>query len=132
MDCRGLRKGDAYGWLLKLSKLNSNPIVIINNITQVPDGDRNIYDDPEYIRNILLRSWKNEQINVGDAHIDRKNITVIITSPNENSEILHKECVLNTYKWLGYFDVWVENMKTVAEKYATSEFEKLKHILHHH
>lgn len=92
IDCRTLRKGDAYGWLSQVAEANDNPILIVENITQIPDGDHAIYDDPIYVSNLLLRSWKNEQIYVGDIHIDRNRLTMILTCPPQDADILQKEC----------------------------------------
>ena len=65
IDCRTLCKGDAYGWLSNIANATeqvADPIIIIENITQVPDGNHATHDDPMYVTNLLLRSWKNEQI----------------------------------------------------------------------
>ena len=104
IDCRTLRKGDAYGFLSKLANANKNPIVIIENVTQIPNGNPAIYDDPNYVSNILLRSWKNDDIYVGDLHIDRREITVILTCPPEDAGILQWECGLCSYSWIGDFE----------------------------
>lgn len=57
---------DAVGSMYKLSLLTKEPkpIVIIENIADIPDGDRNIYDDPEHVENVLLHSWKNDTIHL--------------------------------------------------------------------
>ena len=36
----------------------------LKNIDAIPDGDRNLYDDPEYVKNILLNSWEGETVSV--------------------------------------------------------------------
>ena len=63
-DASRFRKGDTIGTMYALSKLpkESNPIIIFENIADIPDGDRNIYDDPVLVENILLHSWKNDTI----------------------------------------------------------------------
>jgi hypothetical protein len=71
IDCRTLRKGDAYGWLSGIANASIDPIVIIENVTQKPDGDRSIYDDPNYVANLLLRSWKNHR---SDCRPHRRNM----------------------------------------------------------
>lgn len=116
LDCRGLRKGDAYGWLMALSQQENNPIVIISNVSEIPDGDRNIYDDPVYVRKILLSSWKNEHIDIGDVHIDRNNMTVILTASNEGRDMLQKECGLNSYAWIGDYDERLKTWENIAKK----------------
>ena len=47
-DVKSFRKYDAIGSMYKLSKYpkENKPIVIIQNITDIPDGDRSVYDDP--------------------------------------------------------------------------------------
>ena len=116
IDCRTLRKGDAYGWLSGVANASIDPIVIIENVTQIPDGDRAIYDDPNYVANILLRSWKNDDINFGDLHIDRRKFTVILTSPPEDADILQRECGLCSYSWIGDFDEYVKDIQLIAKK----------------
>ena len=60
LDCRHLHKGDAIGWLEKVASLpkSPKPILVIENITEVPEEDTN-HDDPQYVRNLLMHSWKN-------------------------------------------------------------------------
>ena len=103
IDCRGLRRGDTYGWLSAIAKESIAPIVVTEYVTQIPDGDRTIYDDPNYVANLLLRSWKNDDIYVGDLHIDRRKFTVILTCPPEDIDILQRECGLCSYSWIGDF-----------------------------
>lgn len=127
LDCRGLRKGDAYGWLQKLqlqteASRRNDPIVIINNITQIPDGDRNFYDDPVYVTNLLLRSWKNPDIYAGDIHIDRRNMTIILTASPQGKDILLKECKLNSYSWIGDFNEWEKESYKLAEKIVNDKW----------
>ena len=110
IDCRTLRKGDAYGWLSGIANASIDPIVIIENVTQIPDGDRSIYDDPNYVANLLLRSWKNDDIYVDDLHIDRRKFTVILTCPPEDIDILQRECGLCSYSWIGDFEEYIENL----------------------
>ena len=110
IDCRTLRKGDAYGWLSGIANASIDPIVIIENVTQIPDGNRAIYDDPNYVANLLLRSWKNDDIYFGDFHIDRRKFSVILTCPPEDADTLQKECGLCSYSWIGDFDEYIENL----------------------
>lgn len=65
-DAKTFKKYDAIGSMYQLSKLpkEAKPIVIIENIADIPDGDRNIYDDPEHVENVLLHSWKNDTIHL--------------------------------------------------------------------
>lgn len=127
LDCHKLCKGDAYGWLqwlqchMEQSRRN-NPIVIINNVTQVPDGDRNFYDDPVYVTNLLLRSWKNEDIYAGDIHIDCRNMTIILTAPPQDKDFLLKECGWNSYYWIGDFNEWEKETYELAEKIVNDKW----------
>lgn len=115
IDCRALHKGDAYGWLSTVEKAGTdNPILVIENVTQIPDGDRTIYDDPMYVTNLLLRSWKNEDIFAGDLHIDRRQFTIILTSPPQDAGILQRECGLCSYGWLGDFDEYLKECQRIA------------------
>ena len=38
-DCRGLKKGDALGWIRDISKDDKDAIVVFENVTQIPEGD---------------------------------------------------------------------------------------------
>ena len=125
LDCRKLSKGLAYKWLQKIQEKVSkkdNPIVIINNVTQIPDGDRNFYDDPVYVTNLLLRSWKNPDIYAGDIHIDRRNMTIILTASPQGKDILLKECKLNSYSWIGDFNEWEKESYKLAEKIVNDKW----------
>ena len=122
IDCRGLRRGDTYGWLSAIAKESIAPIVVIEYVTQIPDGDRTIYDDPNYVANLLLRSWKNDDIYVDDLHIDRRKFTVILTCPPEDIDILQRECGLCSYSWIGDF----EERHTTNSKENSNRIIKLK------
>ena len=37
---------------------------MLENIDAIPDGDRSIYDDPGYVKDILLNSWEGKTITV--------------------------------------------------------------------
>ena len=63
-DAKTFKKYDAVGSMYILSQRKDKPIVIIENIAEIPDGDRNIYDDPVLVENILLHSWKNDTIHL--------------------------------------------------------------------
>lgn len=117
IDCRKLCKGDAYGWLSKVSEdEGENPIVVIEYVTQIPDGDPTIYDDPNYVSNLLLRSWKNEDIFAGDLHMDRRKFTVILTCPTEDEDILQRECGLCSYSWKGDFEKYLEDIHQMTDE----------------
>ena len=84
LDCSKLRKGDAVGFMHSLSTLlvDPKPIVVIENITEIPQEDTN-HDDPAYVENILLHSWKDDVINLtcpkrGSFTLRKDNFTVLI------------------------------------------------------
>ena len=120
IDCRTLRKGDAYGWLSAVSKASKNPILVIEHLTEIPDGDRSIYDDPAYVTNLLLRSWKNEDIYAGDLEIDRRQFTVILACRDIDAQEFERECALCSYGWCGDFDSYLEEWKNIATKHVAS------------
>lgn len=123
IDCRNVCKGDAYGFLSKVAEDKTNPIVVIENVTQIP-GEDAVHDNPDYVANLLLHSWKNEDIIVGDIHINRREITVILTCPVEEEEVLKKVCALNSYAWCGDFDEWKNIRKNMASSWAEKEYEE--------
>jgi len=68
--------------------------VIIENITEIPDGDRSIYDDPDLVENVLLHSWKNDVIHLthpqyGPFQLNREDYTVIFPVNPGWQEKLH-------------------------------------------
>lgn len=115
IDCSKVCKGDTYDWLSKIAEVEDGAIVVVENVTRVPNGNSNIYDDPNYVTNLLLRSWKNEQIYAGDIVIDRRKLTVILTCPPEDADILERECGLCSYGWVGDFDEYMKELNEVAE-----------------
>ena len=128
LDCRSLHKGDAYGWLKAISEgmkdgFLNKPILVIENVDQIPDGDRSVYDDPQYIENILVRSWKNELINIGDFYLDRRNISVILTCSPDNQTRLGNACRVCSYAWCGEFEEWLEEETEIATEMVEKEFE---------
>ena len=119
IDCRTLRKGDAYGWLSAVSKASKDSILVIEHLTEIPDGDRTIYDDPTYVTNLLLRSWKNEDIYAGDLQIDRRQFTVILACRDIDAQEFARECALCSYEWCGDFDSYLEEWKKIATENVT-------------
>ena len=89
-------KKDAIGSLHALSVRPNNPkpIVIIEEITEIPAED-NIHDNPQYVENLLLHSWKNES-NVYDdpqfGHFElcTEDYTVVIVFDSSKSEEFFK------------------------------------------
>lgn len=121
LDCRSLHKGDAYGWLKAISKgmkdgFLNKPILVIENVDQIPDGDCSVYDDPQYIENILVRSWKNELINIGDFYLNRREMTIILTCSPNNQTMLGNACRECSYNWGGEFEEWLTKSTEAASK----------------
>ena len=108
-DCRGLKKGDALGWIRDFSKEDKDAIIVIENVTQIPEGDPALYDPKQYVENILVRSWKNNDIYIDDYHIDRRNLTVILTCPPEDEEQLRAICSICSYAWVGDIEKKIES-----------------------
>ena len=100
-DCRELKKGDALGWIRDFSKEDKDAIIVFENVTRIPEGDPALYDPKQYVENILVRSWKNNDIDIDDCHIDRRNLTVILTCPPEDEEQLRAICSMCSYAWVG-------------------------------
>lgn len=101
LDCRGLKKGDALRWMKTLSQDDDNHIVVVENVTQIPEGDPSTYDSKQYVENLLIRSWKNDDIYFNDSHVNRRNLTIILTCPPEDEEKLKAECSAFSYAWVG-------------------------------
>ena len=85
LDCKGLREGDTIGFLYRLSKCISDHekpmIVLISNITDIPSAAN--CDDPTYVENLLLHSWKEETVHhthpkFGSFEIHPRDFTIII------------------------------------------------------
>ena len=89
IDCKTLCKNDAIGFLESLSKESEEdrPIVLIENITEIPDED-SVHDNPEYVKNVLIHSWKNPMndfynpISKNHFYIKPENFIVLLTAPS--------------------------------------------------
>lgn len=113
LDCKGLKKGDAYGWMASLAKAvekTPNMIVIIENLAEIPSGP--LCDDPQYVENLLGHSWKNDKIFFGEYCIDRSksNLSVILTATPEQKEFLGQRFRTDDYSWCEDFDVELEKI----------------------
>ena len=108
-DCRELKKGDALGWIRDISKDDKDVIVVLENVTQIPEGDPALYDPKQYVENILVRSWKNNDIYIDYYHIDRRNLTVILTCPPKDEEQLRAICSMCSYAWVGDIEEKIES-----------------------
>jgi hypothetical protein len=108
-DCRELKKGDALGWIRDISiDDDRDAIIVIENVTRIPEGDSALYDPKQYVENILVRSWKNDDVYIDDYHIDRRNLTVILTCPPEDEGQLRAICSMCSYAWVGDVEKRIE------------------------
>lgn len=96
LDTKTFKKYDAVGSMYALSKLpkEPKPIVIIENIADIPDGDRKIYDDPVLVETILLHSWKDDTIYLthpqdGPFQLNKWDYTVIFPVKPGDLQKLH-------------------------------------------
>ena len=113
LDCRGLKKGDAQGWMARVAKAveeTPNMIVIIENLAEIPSGP--LCDDPQYVENLLGHSWKNDMIFFGEYCIDRykSNLSVILTATPEQKEFLGQRFRADGYSWCEDFDVELDKI----------------------
>lgn len=83
LDCKTLRKYDAIGWLEAVSKLpkSPTPILVIENITEIPEEDA-VHDNPKYVENLLVHSWKNE-INYFTDNRPNQNLKQFTLKPHD-------------------------------------------------
>ena len=84
IDCSKLCKRDAIGELYRISKadVSKRPIVIITNITDIPQEDA-VQDASKYVENLLLHGWKEEvryfsNTIHGDFTIETRKYTILI------------------------------------------------------
>ena len=95
LDAKTFKKNDADGSMYQLSKVpkEPKPIVIIENIADIPDGDRNVYDDPTHVEDTLLHSWKDDTIHLtfnGESfQMNKFDYTVIFPVKPGDIEKLH-------------------------------------------
>lgn len=137
LDCRTLKKWDAIGFLERLTMMpkSSRPIVIIQNITEIPVGNgqyyryvgndttfvnTSIYDDPKYVESILVHSWRQDPDPLTNKNgkqfiITPYDYTVFLTWSSKTSEIINKVwCASDSLAWIGSFT-----------DYKNEEFAKL-------
>lgn len=95
-DVKSFKKFDAIGSMYALSRLPKapRPIVIIENIADIPNVDQNVYDDPEYVENVLLHSWRSDTIHLthpkeGSFQLNKWDYTVIILVKLGDLQKLH-------------------------------------------
>lgn len=109
LDCRGLCKGDAYGFMAIIAQKvgqGQYPIVIIENLAEIPEGSQ--CDNPQYVENLLGHSWKNDKIFFGEYMIETSNLTIILTFAPKYAEELGVKFRSDSYSWIPYFDEELE------------------------
>lgn len=116
LDCKGLTKKDTYGLMASVAqKVKKNPdlILVIENIIGVWT-DPNC-EDPQYVEDLVGHSWKNEQIYFGDYHIDRTEMTVILTTAPEHQEELGQRYRTDSYSWVDDFDTNLDALQKAID-----------------
>ena len=116
LDCKGLTRKDTCGMMARLAeKAEKSPslVVVIENIANVW-SDPNC-EDPQYVENLVGHSWKNEQIDFGDYHIDRTEMTVILTSTPEHQEELGQRYRTDSYPWVDDFDTKLDALQKAID-----------------
>lgn len=120
LDCRKLIKGVAREWITNIVKramAGEKFIVIIENITEIPSGPANMYDDPQYVENILGHVWKEDYISIGlwefglDRSFPHRELSVILTSSPEHADELGKKFRFDSFSWFGQFDDELERIQ---------------------
>ena len=136
LDCRKLRKGDAIGWLEEVAKLPKSPksILVIENITEIPDEDAN-HDNPQYLRNVLMHSWKNPMNELFNANIGTSfkivpaDYTIFITwiiDKREKMDAIHQPS--DGFAWVGNLEEYFNNFKADFKDESIKDLEET-HII---
>ena len=136
LNCRNLHKGDVIGWLEIVAKLpkSPQPILVIEDITEIPEEDAN-HDNPQYVRNLLMHSWKNPINNwynpksKNSIKIVPTDYTVFITWTLENKEkmdAIHQPS--DGFKLVGNIDDYFKDFKMAFKKASVKDLEET-HII---
>lgn len=118
LDCAKLCKGDAKRWLDNIAKIpiSPKPIFVIENITELPEGDI-IHDDAQYVRNLLLHNWKNTP----------NNCSVFITwAPENRAKMNHIWNRADGYAWFGNLE---EKYQEFLDTYKDCSWQELEQKL---
>lgn len=116
LDCNQLCKGHSRVWLDLIAKLpkSPKPIVVIENITEIPEEDA-IHDDPELVLNLLLHNWKNTA----------NDCSVFITWPKKDREkmntIWHRT---DGFAWFGNLDEKYQEFLDIYKECSWQELEQ--------
>ncbi|MBR1929116.1 MAG: hypothetical protein IJ834_05180 [Paludibacteraceae bacterium] len=136
LDCSKLCKYDAIGWLRKVSQLSLSPkpILVIENITEIPQEDE-VHDNPKYVENLLVLSWKNPANQFTDNRPGQNNeqfsinphdYTVFLTWKPEDKEKLNNVwCASDGLAWIGNFADYKQKFTDDYKQTDLSELQKL-------
>lgn len=119
IDCHGLTRSDAYGFMVALSKKVAEVpdlILVIENISEIYSDP--LCEDPQYVENFLGHSWKNEVVYFDDKRIDRSKMTVILTSTPNYKEELGIKYRPDGFAWVESLDEELEDLNNQIEKLA--------------
>lgn len=93
---QSFKKYDADGSMYSLLNLpkEPKPIIIIENIADIPEAISEIYDDPVHVEDVLLHSWKNDIIHLTFKQqafqLNRSDYTVIFpVKPGDLNRLRH-------------------------------------------
>lgn len=136
LDCSKLCKNDAIGWLRKVSQLplSPKPILVIENITEIPQEDE-VHDNPKYIQNLLVHSWKNPVNQFTDNRLGQNNeqfsinphdYTVFLTWKPEDKEKLNNVwCASDGLAWIGNF---ADYKQKFMDEYKLTDLSELQRL----
>lgn len=101
LPCSELQRGDAWGWMKAFSKDDyDNLIIVLENITRIPDDDPAKCDPKDFLEDLLVRTWRHDHICVGDINIDRSKLTIILSAPVEDAEKFESLCRGCDFNWV--------------------------------
>ena len=136
LDCSKLCKYDAIGWLryVSLLPLSPKPILVIENITEIPQEDE-VHDNPKYIQNLLVHSWKNPANQFTDNRPGQNNeqftinphdYTVFLTwKPEDKEKLDNVWCASDGLAWIGNFADYKQKFTDDYKQTDLSELQKL-------
>lgn len=110
-DVKTFKKDDAIGSLYGLSKYPKapKPVVIIENITEIPDVDDPIYDPAYLVENLLFHNWKNvfssfDNPRYGHFELKPEDYSILVIWSTATSEKMKKIWrASDGFAWCGNF-----------------------------
>ena len=147
LDCKTLKKHDAIGFLERLRNPSAQkPVVVIQNITEIPIGDGvyckyvgdgetfndvSIYDDPQYVENILVHSWKNETNYLTNKNgeqfvLKSHDYTVFLTWSSKTSDTIKNVWhASDGFAWIGNLN---DHKKAFCDSLKSRDYRELKDV----